>query len=67
MAKKATSVDDLRAARDALAEDIAQRIAQFETDHGVLVQNVTANPRRVPSQDGDTNTWQGHVNVRLSL
>ena len=65
--KKPTSVDDLRSARDALANEIAERIAQFETDHGVLVNSVNANPRRVPSKEGDSNAWHGHVNVRLTL
>ncbi|MES1927544.1 hypothetical protein [Salinisphaera sp. T31B1] len=64
---KSSTVDDLRAARDKLATDIAQRIAQFETDQGVLVQSVTANPKRVPSASGDTNDWSETVRVRLTL
>jgi hypothetical protein len=65
--KKKQTVEALREAQMQLQADIAERLSQFEADHGVTISNVTVNPMRTHTPDGDANQWQGRVTVRLSL
>lgn len=59
-AKKTQTIDDIQTARDTLADEIVQKVTEFEKKYGVEINSMHAHRQR------RDESW-GQVTIRLGL